>query len=163
MKSLRRSLAIAALGAVTLFGIAIAVAGTDAPATPGKPCPGCPQPCADNAAGPPMMDRMKEHLDGMKSALAALRESEKALAATEDPKAFRAAVIDHLRKLDDLQASHLTHMESMMARMHGGMPGMERGRCPDCKCKDCRCKDCRHGDDCCCCKGEKPPAGGHGH
>src|SRR5512139_1694724 len=113
MKNVFRSVALVALCAATFYGIGIAIAGADEPGTAGKPCPGCPQPCADNAAGPPMMDKMKEHLAGMKSALAALRESEAKLAGTEDPKAFRAAVIKHLKTLDDLQASHLTHMESM--------------------------------------------------
>lgn len=138
MKTFLGSLAVVAAGAVMLYGIGIAVAGAGAPSMAGKPCPGCPQAAADNSAAPPMMDKMKAHLDGMKTALAGLRESEKTLAGTEDPKAFRAAVIDHLKKLDDLQASHLTHMESMMGRMHGGKSGTDRGNCPDCGCKcDC--------------------------
>ncbi len=162
MKTFLGSLALVAIGAVMLYGIGIAVAGPDAPAMAGKPCPGCPQAAADDSAAPPMMDKMKAHLDGMKDALAALRESEKTLAGTEDPKAFRAAVIEHLKKLDDLQASHMTHMESMMGRMQAGRPGMDHGRCPDCKCKDCRCRNCAKKDDCCC-KGDGPPAGGHSH
>lgn len=160
MKVFLRSLAVAVAGAVVLYGIGVAGAG--APPKADKPCPGCPQAPADNPAGPAMMDKMKAHLDGMKSAVAALRESEKALAGTEDPKAFRAAVIEHLKTLDDLQASHLTHMESMMGRMHGGKPGMDCGKCPDCTCKECRCKDCMRKDDCRC-KGDGPPGAGHGH
>jgi len=143
MKTFLGTLALVAFGAVVLYGIGIAVAGSDAPKA-GAPCPGCPQPAADNSAAPPMMDRMKAHLDGPKNAVAGLRESEKALAGTEDPKAFRAAVIEHLKKLDDLQAAHLTHMESMMERMHAGRPGMDRGKCPDSPC-NCEC----------------PPGGGH--
>ncbi len=146
MKTFLRSLALVAFGALMVYGIGVAVAGSEAPMKGGQPCSGCPQASADNAAAAPMMDKMKAHLDGMKDAVAGLRESEKTLAATEDPKAFRAAVIDHLKKLDDLQASHLTHMESMMGRMHGGMPGMDCGK-----------------KDGCCCKGDCPPAGGHGH
>jgi len=155
MKTFLRSLALVAFGAVMFYGIGIAVAG--APAAGGKPCPGCPQAAADNAARPPMMDKMMEsmkaHLEEMKGAVAALRESEKKLEGTEDPKAFRGAVLDHLKKLDDLQAAHLTHMESMMGRMHDGMPGMghRHGRdcgCPECAGKDgCRCK-CDCGAEC---------------
>jgi len=145
MKTFLRTLALVAFVAVMLYGIGIAVAGVDA------------QAAADNSAAPPMADKMKAHLDGMKNAVAALRESEKTLAATEDPKAFRASVIDHLKKLDDLEASHLTHMEAMMERARGGKSVMDRGRCPD-----CGCKDCAHKDDCPC-KCECPPAGGHTH
>lgn len=157
MKMFLRWVALVAFGAAMLHGIGIAVAGADAPSKAGKPCPGCPQAPADNSAVPPMMDKMKAHLDGMKNAVAGLRESEKALAGTEDPKAFRAAVIDHLKKLDDLEAAHLTHMESMMGRMQGGKSGMDRGRCPDCKCRDCTRKDD------CPCRCECPPGDGHGH
>jgi hypothetical protein len=162
MKALFKSLAVAAAGAVVLYAIGIPVAGAGTSPKADKPCPGCPQASADRPAAPPMMEKMKAHLEGMKSAVAALRESEKALAGTEDPKAFRAAVIGHLKTLDDLQASHLTHMESMMGRMHDGKPGMDCGRCPDCKCGECRCKDCMPKDDCCC-KGDGPPGGSHSH
>jgi len=157
MKTFLRSLALAAFGAVMLSGIGVAVAGAGAPATADKPCPGCPQAAADGSGAGRMMDGMKAHLDEMKKAVAALRESEKALAGTEDPKAFRAAVIDHLKKLDDLQAAHLAHMESMTGRMQSGKAGMDRGKCPDCKCGDCA-----HKDDCPC-KCECPPGGGHSH
>jgi len=138
MKTFLRSLALVAFGAVMFYGIGIAVAGA---------------PAADNAARPPMTDKMMEsmkaHLEGMKSALAALRESEKKLEGTEDPKAFRAAVLDHLKKLDDLQAAHLTHMESMMGRMHDGMPEMGQRHGHDCGCPDCARKDgCRCKCDC---------------
>ena len=39
-----------------------------------------------------------------------------------DPQEFRAAVLEHLKKLDDLQESHLSHMEKMMGAGHGDMP-----------------------------------------
>ncbi len=158
MKTLLKSLAFVALGAVMFYAIGTTVAGAHGPAKGDPPCPNCPLAAADNSAAPPMMEKMKAHFEGMKNAVAALRESEKKLEGTEDPKAFRAAVIDHLKKLDDLQASHLSHMEQMMERMHGGMPGMGRCDCPDCRCRDC---GCRHGGDCCCgcgCRG-----GGHVH
>ncbi len=168
-KSIPRSLALVALGAVLLYGIGTAVAGAQGPAKVAAPCPGCPHATADNAAATPMMDNMKVQLDGMKSAVGALRESEKKLEVTEDPKAFRAAVVEHLKKLDDVQASHLAPMEQMMGRMHGGMSGRGHCDCPDCRCKEC---GCRHGGDCCCgcgsghkgdccCHGGKE--GGHGH
>lgn len=157
MKTFLRSLALVGFGAVMLYGIGVALAGAGAPATAHKPCPGCPQAAADNSAAGPMMDKMKAHLDEMKNTVAALRESEKTLAGTEDPKGFRAAVIDHLKKLDDLQASHVTHMESMMGRMQSGMSGMDRG-----KSSDCKSRDCAHKDDCPC-KCECPPGGGHSH
>ncbi len=152
MKTLLRSLALVTFGAVMFYGIGIAVAG--APAAGHGHCPDCPMAAGDNAAVPPMMEKMKAHLDGMKSAVAALRESEKTLESTEDPKAFRAAVISHLKKLDDIQAAHLKHMEAMTGQMHEGMPGMmQHGMCEcgkDCPCKDCMGKDCRHKEGCRC-------------
>ncbi len=165
MKTLLRSLALVALGALMVYGIGIAAEGAGAPAAAEKPCAGCPHASGDDPGAPPMMEKMKAHLEGMKKALAGLRESEKTLAGTEDPKAFRAAVVEHLKKLDDLQASHLAHMEQMMGRMHGGMPGMGHGhgadcRCADCGCKDCRGKDCGHRGDCCCHSG-CDKGGGH--
>ncbi len=168
-KSIPRSLALVALGAVMFYGIGTAAAGAQGPATEATPRPGCPHAAADNAAATPMMDNMKAHLEGMKSAVGALRESEKKFEATEDPKAFRAAVVEHLKKLDDLQASHLAPMEQMMGRMHGGMSEEGHGDCPDCRCKECKCGDCRckgckdkeggHKGDCCCHCGKE---GGHG-
>ncbi len=164
MKTLPRSLALVAFGAVMLYGIGIAAAG--APAAAHGPCPDCPMAAGDNAAAPPMMEKMKAHLEGMKSAVAALRASEKKLEGTEDPKAFRAAVIEHLKTLDDVEAAHLAHMESMAGHMHEGMPGMmHHGKCEcgkDCPCKDCMGRDCRHKDGCPCrcgCHGD----GGHKH
>ncbi len=142
MKTFPRSLALVALGALMLCAIGIAVAG--APAAAHDHCPDCPMAAADNAASRGM-EKMQAHLAGMKGAVAALRESESKLAAAEDPKAFRAAVIEHLKRLDDIQAAHLTHMESMTGRMHMGMPGMghRHGR-------DCGCRGCPHCDDCGC-------------
>ncbi len=152
MKTLLRSLALVAFGAVMIYGIGIAVAGS--PPGPHRHCPDCPMAATDNAASRGM-EKMQAHLERMKGAMAALRESESKLAATEDPKAFRAAVIEHLKKLDDIQAAHLTHMETMMGRMEGGMPGMGHRHGRDCGCRDCAHKgDC----DCDCC-----PECGHGH
>ncbi len=164
MKTLLRSLALVAFGAVMFYGIGIAVAG--APGAGHHPCADCPMAAADNAAAPPMMEKMQAHVAGMKAAVAALRESEKTLESTEDPKAFRAAVIEHLKKLDDVQAAHLAHMESMAGHMHEGMPGMmHHGKCEcgkDCPCKDCKGGDCRHKEGCPC-KCDCHKGGGHKH
>jgi len=82
---------------------------------------------------PPRMEKMKGHLEEMQKAVTGLRESEKKLEASAGSDPFRAAVLDHLKKLDDLQASHLSHMEGMMGRMHHGKEGNHCG------------KDCPHG------------------
>ncbi|MGE5189010.1 MAG: hypothetical protein ACM3NF_03020 [Gemmatimonadota bacterium] len=152
MKRLLCSLALAVAGAVMFFGFGLAVAGAGAPPKADTPRPACSPTAADNQAAPAMMGRMKAHLDGMKAAVASLRESERALAATEDPTAFRAAVIAHLKTLDDLQESHLGHMESMMGRMQG--PGMDCG-----KCGKCGCRECAHRDSCPCACGASPQKG----
>ncbi|GAB4366357.1 MAG: hypothetical protein Kow00128_09740 [Deltaproteobacteria bacterium] len=60
------------------------------------------------------MGKMKEHLEQMRRAIAGLREGEKKLEASAGSDPFRAAVLEQLRKLTDLQASHLEHMEGMM-------------------------------------------------
>lgn len=165
MKTFFGSLALVV--ALVLCGSGIAAGEAGAPVAADTPCAGCPQAQAGKAGAQPVADRMKAHVEGMKGALAALRESEKALAGTEDPKAFRAAVVEHLKKLDDLEASHLTHMESMMERAQGGMPGMHHGKrggckCEDCPCRDCKGKDCSHKGDCCCHR-ECCDDGGHKH
>ncbi len=67
------------------------------------------------------MGKMKEHLEAMRKAVADLREREKTLEASVGSDPFRAAVLDQLKKLTDLQASHLEHMEEMMGGMHGGV------------------------------------------
>ena len=69
---------------------------------------------------PPMMEKMKGHLEEMKKAVASLRDSEKAVEGAADVETLRNAVLAHLKKIDDLQESHLRHMESMMDARHGG-------------------------------------------
>ena len=64
---------------------------------------------------------MTGHLEEVKKTVSDLRVSEKKMESLTDPQAFRAAVLEHLKKLDDLQESHLNHMEKMMG--HGEMPG----------------------------------------
>jgi len=72
---------------------------------------------------PPMREKMGNHLEEMKKAVSDLRESEKKMEAMKEPEAFRAAVLEHLKKLDDLQESRLNHMEKMMGAGHHGKPG----------------------------------------
>jgi hypothetical protein len=72
---------------------------------------------------PPMREKMGNHLQEMKTAVSDLRESEKKMEAMKEPEAFRAAVLEHLKRLDDLQESHLNHMETMMGAGHHGKPG----------------------------------------
>lgn len=62
----------------------------------------------------PMMEGMKRHVEEVRKNVAALREHEKKLEGIADPAEFRKAVIEHFRMLDDLHASHVTHMDSMM-------------------------------------------------
>ena len=69
-----------------------------------------------------MREKMTGHLDEMKKTVSDLRESEKKMESLTDPQAFRAAVLEHLKKLDDLQESHLNHMEKMMGHGRGDMP-----------------------------------------
>lgn len=111
------------VGAWLVLAAAAAAAGDPgaAPKEPGKP----------DAA--PMMEGMTRHMDGMKKAIGELRESEKALEAASEAKDFRAAVILHLKKIDDLQASHLEHMEKMMEGRAGEMRGAKKGGC-GCRC-----------------------------
>jgi len=99
-----------------------------------SPCPhgcphcreGCPKDCP-HRHGKDRMHSMREkmtgHLEEMKKTVSDLRESEKKMESLTDPQAFRAAVLEHLKKLDDLQESHLNHMESMMGAGHGDTPG----------------------------------------
>ena len=74
-----------------------------------------------------MREKMTGHLEEMKKTVSDLRESEKKMESLTDPQAFRAAVLEHLKKLDDLQESHLNHMEKMMGAGHGDMPGHADG------------------------------------
>lgn len=71
----------------------------------------------------PMMEKMKGHLEEMRKAVSELRENEKAVEGAADIEALRKSVLLHLKKLDDIQESHLRHMESMMEARHGGKPG----------------------------------------
>ena len=96
----------------------------------GCDCPhcreGCPKDCPHRHGKdgmPPMREKMMGHLEEMKKAVSDLRESEKKMEATKEPEAFRAAVLEHLKRLDDLQESHLNHMEKMMGAGHHGKPG----------------------------------------
>jgi hypothetical protein len=61
-----------------------------------------------------MMEGMKKHMDEVRKAVAALREHEKKMEGITDPAQFRKAAIEHFRMLDDLQESHVKHMDSMM-------------------------------------------------
>lgn len=70
-----------------------------------------------------MREKMGNHLEEMTKAISDLRESEKKMEAMKEPEAFRAAVLDHLKRLDDLQESHLNQMETMMGAGHHGKPG----------------------------------------
>ena len=72
---------------------------------------------------PPMREKMVNHLEEMKKAVSDLRENEKKMEAMKEPEAFRAAVLEHLKRLDDLQESHLNHMGKMMGAGHHGKPG----------------------------------------
>jgi len=97
-----------------------------------------PAPKPEPSAPPAMKETMKAHFEEMRKSVAALREDEKKLEGLTDPVEFRKAAIGHFRMLDDLQESHLKHMESMMERMHkGGGPMGHDHSCP--KGKDCPC------------------------
>lgn len=78
---------------------------------------------------PPMMEKMKGHLEEMKKAVASLRDSEKTVEGAADLETLRNAVLSHLKKIDDLQESHLRHMESMMDARHGGKMGHPHRPC----------------------------------
>ena len=96
-----------------------------------SPCPrgcphcreGCPKDCPHRHGKDrmhPMREKMTGHLEEMKKNVSDLRESEKKMESLTDPQAFRAAVLEHLKKLDDLQESNLNHMEKMMDDRHDG-------------------------------------------
>jgi hypothetical protein len=91
---------------------------------------------AKPAAGKPaMMEGMKKHMEEVRKSVAALRAHEKTMEGITDPAEFRKAAIEHFRMQDDLQESHVKHMESMMG---GGGPG-HRHSGQGCQepCKDC--------------------------
>jgi hypothetical protein len=81
-----------------------------------------------------MMEGMKKHMEEARRIVTALRDHEKKLEGIADPAEFRKAAIEHFRMLDDLQESHVRHMESMMGR--GGHGPQHRGHghphCEDC-------------------------------
>jgi hypothetical protein len=104
------------------------MAGKECPCDCGCPC--CKEkrcPHCGHAHGkrkmPPMMEKMKGHLEEMRKAVSDLRENENAVEGAADIEALRKSVLLHLKKLDDLQEAHLRHMESMMDARHGGKPG----------------------------------------
>jgi hypothetical protein len=109
------------------------------------PCP-CPCPHAGMMHGMMMhggmapgmmrMEAMKEHLEQIRTTVAALRENEKSLAAARDPAAFQEAATEQFRMLGNILESHLKHMDAMMSRMPMGTmekpagPGPENGAMP---------------------------------
>lgn len=84
---------------------------------------------------PPMMDGMKKHMDEVRKAVAALREHEKKMEGITDPAQFRKAAIEHFRMLDDLQESHVKHMDSMTGG--AGSKPMHHGHGHHSQCEDC--------------------------
>jgi len=85
---------------------------------------------------PAMKEGMKKHLEEARKSVAALRAHEKTMEGITDPAEFRKAAIEHFRMQDDLQESHVKHIESMMGgggRGHGHHGGHE---CQE-PCKDC--------------------------
>ena len=69
----------------------------------------------------PMMEGMKKHMKEMRNSVAALREHEKKMEGITDPAQFRKAAMEHFRMLDDLNESHVKHMDSMMGGGHEPM------------------------------------------
>ena len=145
MKRFRKS---AAVWAVTLFASlflpyraqAAPPAVGQAPEPSGKEsAPGCRCDCDCEACakmgggehmhggygGHPMMEGMKRHMEEVRKGVAALREHEKKMEGITDPAGFRKAAIEHFRMLDDLNESHVKHMESMMGG--GGDEHMHHG------------------------------------
>jgi hypothetical protein len=60
------------------------------------------------------MEGMKRHMGEVRKSVSALRDHEKKMEGITDPAEFRKAAMEHFRMLDDLQESHVKHMESMM-------------------------------------------------
>ncbi len=94
-------------------------------------CDGCRKDCCcghkHDGGRPPMMEGMKKHMEQVRKSVAALRDHEKKMEGITDPAEFRKAAIEHFRMIDDLEESHVKHMESMA----GGM--MHRHGHGDCK------------------------------
>ncbi len=114
----------------------------------GAPCPGeydcccgcghdCGGPCGCRGGGhdcgrhgrPPMMEGMKKHMEQVRKSVAALRDHEKKMEGITDPAEFRKAAIEHFRMIDDLEESHVKHMESMAG---GAMHRHGHGDCREC-------------------------------
>ena len=83
----------------------------------------------------PIMEGMKTHMEEVRKIVAALRDNEKKMGGLTDPAEFRKAAIAHFRMLDDLQESHVRHMDSMMGgagRGHGHHGHGHHEQCEDC-------------------------------
>jgi hypothetical protein len=111
--------------------------GAQAPeALKAQPMSGCPCECEGCCHGmPPMMEGMKKHMEEVRKIVAALRGHEKKMEGITDPAEFRKAAIEHFRMLDDLQESHVKHMDSMMGGAGRGPVHHGHGRhgpCGDC-------------------------------
>ncbi|MGZ8473364.1 MAG: hypothetical protein ACXW4G_06780 [Candidatus Deferrimicrobiaceae bacterium] len=138
MKRYRKSAVIFAMALFALLVLplrspAAGPAGGEAPG-PAKmeAKSGCPCDCACDACGKecacghkrgvdgkhPRMEGMKNHMEEVRRSVAALREHEKKLEGITDPADFRKAAIEHFRMLDDLNESHVKHMDSMMGGGH---------------------------------------------
>ena len=102
----------------------------------GKECPHGQKHCG--AGKPPAMEGMKNHMEEVRKNIAALRTHEKKMEGITDPAEFRKAAIEHFRMQDDLQESHVKHMETMMG---GGGPGhRHQGHGSQEPCRDCPAK-----------------------
>ena len=141
MKGVRKS---AVIFAMALFALLVLPQRSPAAAPSGGEAPGpakmeaksgCPCDCDCDACGKkcacghkrgghgkhPMMEGMKKHMEEVRKSVAALREHEKKMEGITDPAQFRKAAIEHFRMLDDLNESHVKHMDSMMGGGHGSM------------------------------------------
>lgn len=93
-------------------------------------CDACGKECPHGGMHPhhgkhAMMEGMKKHMEEVRKSVAALREHEKKMEGITDPAAFRKAALEHFRMLDDLNESHVKHMDSMMGG--GGHEHMHPG------------------------------------
>lgn len=97
--------------------------------------PAVPAEAAAAKAPVPTKEGMKNHMEEVRKSIAALRAHEKKMEGITDPAEFRKAAVEHFRMQNNLQESHLKHMETMVG---GGGPG-HRHQGHDCKepCKDC--------------------------
>ncbi len=160
MKKFRIPATIVACAVMALFfladrGNAVSAAGgppcMEMQKAGGNPCCGCDCECCksgcpegkdckgghrhDGHGMPPMMEGMKKHMEEVRESIASLRTHEKKLEGIADPAEFRKAAIEHFRMLDDLQESHVKHMDSMMGG--GGRENRHHGHGPGGPCKDC--------------------------